>query len=92
LCILECQLLLMLCAYFCVNSCDECITPSHRKWWTLWRKWWTLCAAGQNTKKCSWFYEKWFLMWNISTKSLGNYLCEVIFSITGNVMGIPCIL
>jgi len=75
-----CQLLLMLCAYFSVNSSDERITPSHRKWWTL-------CEPGQNTMNCLTLYEKRSLMCIISSKSLRNSTGEVIFSITANVMG-----
>jgi hypothetical protein len=43
------QLLLILCIYFRVNSCDQCIIPSHRTWWTR-------CKPGQNTLKCARFY------------------------------------
>jgi hypothetical protein len=67
LCLLEFwQLLLILCPYFCVNSGDECITPSHRTWWTL-------CEPCQNTRNCSRSYEKRLFVWILSSKSLGNY-------------------
>jgi hypothetical protein len=83
LCLLECQLLLILCAYFCVNSCDECITPSHRTWQTV-------CNPGQNTKKFARFYNMWLLMCNVSPNPFGMYLCEVMFTITWNITEIHC--
>ena len=58
------QLLLMLCAYFSVNCCDECITPSHRTWCPL-------CEPCQNTRNYSWPYENWVLMWFVSSNTLG---------------------
>ena len=60
------QLRLMLCAYFCVNSCDDCITPSHRTWWTL-------CEPCQNTRNCTRSYENMLFMWTLSSNTLGNY-------------------
>jgi hypothetical protein len=75
----------MLFAKFCMISYDECITPSHRKWWRL-------CELGQNTMNCSRFYEKRQLIWNESLNHLGNCIGEVMFSMTGNVMAIPCVL
>ena len=78
LCLLECQLLLILCAQLCVISYDECITPSHRTWWTM-------CNPGQNTMNFARFYKIWFLMCNEPSNSFGKYICEVMFSITANV-------
>jgi hypothetical protein len=75
----------MLCAKHCAYSCDECVTPAHRVLWTL-------CDPGQNTLNCSRLYEKRSLMWIVSSNSLGNYICEVIFSKTGNVTGTPYVL
>ena len=66
-CLLEfCQLQFMLYAYFCVNSCYECITPSHRTWWTL-------CEPCQNTRNWSRSCEKTVLMWLLSSNTLGYY-------------------
>jgi hypothetical protein len=69
-CSFSCQLLLMLCAFFCVNSCDECITPSHRIWWKL-------CKPGQNTRNCLRVYEERVLMWNASLNTLAHYLVSL---------------
>jgi len=78
----------MLCAFFSVNSCDECITTSHRILWTV-------CEPGQNIRNCSRVYEERVLMWIVSLSTLAHYLVslgEVILSVTGNITGIPCVL
>jgi len=63
LCLFEfCQLLLKLCVYFCVNSSDECITPSHRKWWKP-------CKPCQNMRNCSRPYKKQVLMCTLSSNT-----------------------
>ena len=36
------------------------------------------------------FYKIWLVMCNVSPNSLGKYICEVMFSITGNITEIPC--
>jgi hypothetical protein len=61
----------MLRAYFCVNSCDECITPSHRTW--------TLCEPCQNTRNCSRTYDKRVLIWIVSSNTLVQYLACTLF-------------
>ena len=56
-----------------VNSCDECITSSHRICCTL-------CEPCQNTMNCLRNYEKWVLMWSISSNTFGYYLACPTFS------------
>ena len=83
------HLLHRLCDYLCVNSCGECITSSHRTWWNLCEPGKYTRESGQNTREWSRPYNKRVVMWIVSSNSSGNNLCEVQFSILGNVTGIP---